>query len=88
MISQAKLGSVLYSFTGLLVAAREIARDQGANDLEEILDVAEYLVTLIARRDDLSSEFESQVHRLARRFPRLRFAAERLSEGAPAGWGS
>lgn len=67
MIAQGKLNEALYALNAVLVQARMMAFEQVPHQtLAKVLDVAELLPTLIAREEDTTAEFRSQLEGLVR----------------------
>jgi hypothetical protein len=67
MIAAGKLNDALYALNAVLVQARTMAFEQVPHQtLARVLDVAELLPMLIARKDDTTAEFRSHLEDLVR----------------------
>jgi hypothetical protein len=65
MITESKLNNALYALNAVLVQIRLMAFEQRPHEtLARVLDEAEVLPTLIARRDDTTSEFRAHLEEL------------------------
>ena len=68
MIRQEKSENALYALQALLVRARLIAYEVKSKELIALLDCAEYLPSLIARKTDETDHFRDMLKGLSDRF--------------------
>lgn len=67
MVSEEKLKDSLYAINAVLVQARVMAFEQRPHEtIARVLDEAELLPMLIARKDDRTDEFRSHLEELVR----------------------
>jgi hypothetical protein len=81
MIRVSKQQAALYALNSVLVRARMMAFQQEPHDkISKVLDVAELLPMLIARRDDTTAEFRLHLEGLLSIDPAFGAALERFDE--------
>ncbi len=77
--------NALYALNEILVYARTMAFEREPHEkLAKLLDAAEELPMLMAREDDVTSEFRCALDGLAAMHPELRSALDRFDRGLPA----
>ena len=82
MIRLGKQDAALYALNSVLVRARMMAFQQEPHDkIAKVLDVAELLPMLIARRDDTTAEFRLHLEGLLSVDPAFGVALERFDAG-------
>lgn len=88
MIQHPRQGNALYALNTVLVLARQMSYEEKEHSIiADVLDVAEYLVKLIAQPEDCTNEFGEQLNTLARKYKEFRLAAERFEkDNLPVLW--
>jgi hypothetical protein len=82
MIRSDKQDAALHALNSVLVRARMMAFEREPHDkIAKVLDVAELLPMLIARRDDTTSEFRLHLQGLLSIDPAFGAALERFDAG-------
>jgi hypothetical protein len=80
MISNLKHDNALFALNAVLVLARDIANRDKQAELEELMDVAEYLPMLMLEPAERTVEFRGQLLGLAARNPDFELAVQRFDK--------
>ena len=86
MIAPNKLNNALYALQGVLIRARSFAAEANkAKDLAALLDYAENLPRLIARKEDETENFRIILQEVAQRY-QCAFVLQRFDEPISSEW--
>jgi hypothetical protein len=86
VISADKQPNALYALQGVLIWARALANDPNrSSELISLLDYAEHLPRLIARKSDETVAFRAILEQVAERY-KCAFVLQRFDETVPCEW--
>lgn len=86
MIPPERTGSALYALNSVLTRARADAYHAGVKDVADVLDVAEYLVRLLAIDLDATEDFRAHLVSIAQKHPEYGIAVDRFDRTPPDRW--
>lgn len=86
MLSTDKTNAALYALQGILVRARQMARERADHaKLEDLLDAAHELPHLIASKNEETERFRRWIAEIGERH-KCRFVVQYFDEGPPKEW--